>query len=299
VSAADVSTCPNCGASRAGQYCGRCGQEALAADKLTVRYFLTHALFDEILNLDGKIWRTVYLLLFRPGFLAREYSEGRWRSYVNPVRLLITAILVYAVGTFGGLTVKLWVGAFSLSVAPASVPLERPLADTLLQVDGFGVLGPMVEARIGDPQAASAAVSREFNATLRNFVTPVSFAVVLLFASALYALFWRRRTLFVEHLVFSIHYYCCVLLWSLVSALGIALGLLSLPVLLAIIVFGLFSWQFAYLTFAVRRFYLAADARRILPWLTSAAVAVLLYVLNSVFVTVVQLLGALIAVWRL
>jgi hypothetical protein len=299
VSEADVSTCPNCGAPLAGQYCSRCGQEALAADKLTVRHFVSHAIFDEILNLDGKIWRTVYLLLFRPGFLASEYSEGRRRSYVNPVRLLITAILVYAVATFGGLTMRLWVGPFSLSVAPASVPLERPLADTLVQIDGFGVLGPMVEARIGDPQTASAAVSREFNATLRNFATPVSFTVVLLFASALYALFWRRRPSFVEHLVFGIHYYCCVLVWSAVSAVGIAFGLLSLPVLLTIIVLALLLWQFAYLTIAVRRFYLAADARRIMPWVTSAIVAVLLYVLNSVFVTVVQLVGALMAVWRL
>lgn len=299
MSGAEAASCTNCGLPLDGQYCSRCGQESVAANKRTVRYFLGHALFDEILNLDGKIWRTTYLLLFRPGFLALEHAAGRWRSYVSPVRLLITVILVYAVGSFGGLTVRLWLGSFSLSVAPASVPLERPLADTLVQIDGFRVLAPIVEARIGDPAAASTDVSRRFNATLRNFVTPVSFAVVLLFASVLYALFRSRRTLFVDHLVFSIHYFCCVLLWSLVGAIGIAFGLLSIPVLLGVIMLAVLLWQFAYLTIGVRRFYLAADARGVLPWLTSAAVAVLLYVLNSVFVTAVQLLGALIAVWRL
>jgi len=271
----------------------------LDAHKLTVRYFLSQAFLNEILNLDGKIWRTTYLLLFRPGFLALEYAAGRWRRYVNPVRLLITVILVYAVGTLGGATMKMWLGSFSLSVAPASVPIERPLADTLLQIDGFRVLEPLVTARIGDPQTASPEVSRRFNATLRNFVTPVSFTVVLLLAAALYALFRRRRPLFVEHLVFSIHYFCCVMLLSLVGAVGFELGLLSLPLLVTILILGIALWQFVYLTIAVRRFYLVADSRRVVPWLTSTAVMLLLFLLNSVFVTAVQLLGALIALWQL
>jgi len=299
VSEVGASVCANCGAPLAGQYCSRCGQEILDADKLTVRYFLSQAFLNEILNLDGKIWRTAYLLLFRPGFLALEYAAGRWRSYVNPVRLLITVILLYAVGTFGGLTVRLWLGSFALSVAPASVPIERPLADTLLQVDGFGVLEPIVAARLGDPQAVTPEVSRRFNATLASFVTPVSFTVVLLFAAALYALFRRRRPLFVEHLVFSIHYFCFVLLLSLVSAIGFNFGLLALETLLTILILGISFWQFAYLTIAVRRFYFAADSRSVLPWLTSAVVMLLLYLLNSVFVTAVQLLGALIALWQL
>jgi hypothetical protein len=53
-------------------------------------------------------------------------------------------------------------------------------------------------------------------------------------------------------------------------------------------------WQFAYLAIAIRRFYLQAGR-----WgarLLSVAAAMLIYVLNSVLMTAVQVAGAAIAV---
>ncbi len=60
------------------------------------------------------------------------------------------------------------------------------------------------------------------------------------------------------------------------------------------LLFGLVSlWQFAYMAAAIRRFYLAAGR-----WgarLLSVAAAMLIYLLNTVFMTAVQLAGAAIA----
>ena len=58
--------------------------------------------------------------------------------------------------------------------------------------------------------------------------------------------------------------------------------------------FGLLAlWHFAYLTVAIRRFYLAKGQWG--SWLVSVAAAMLLYVLNSAFMTAVQVAGAAIA----
>jgi hypothetical protein len=48
---------------------------------------------------------------------------------------------------------------------------------------------------------------------------------------------------------------------------------------------------------AIRRFYFANDIRRFRPWIIATAAAVLVYVLNSLFVTTVQLLGGALALW--
>ena len=60
------------------------------------------------------------------------------------------------------------------------------------------------------------------------------------------------------------------------------------------VTFGLVAlWQFVYLAIAIRRFYLTAGR-----WggrLLSVAAAMLLYVLNTAFMTVVQLAGAAVA----
>ncbi len=48
--------------------------------------------------LDGRLWRTLGALVFRPGFLTREYLAGRRRRYIRPARLfLVASLLLFAV----------------------------------------------------------------------------------------------------------------------------------------------------------------------------------------------------------
>ncbi|MCA1732133.1 MAG: DUF3667 domain-containing protein [Acidobacteria bacterium] len=62
--------CLNCGSPLAGSFCSSCGQKA-ASLHLTVHAFLHDAL-HEFLHLDGKIFRTMKLLVAKPGMLTRE-----------------------------------------------------------------------------------------------------------------------------------------------------------------------------------------------------------------------------------
>lgn len=99
---ADAAACPNCGTLRTGSYCASCGQKAMPLAP-TLGYFL-HELTHEFVHVDGKIFRSLRLLLTRPGFLTREIFLGRRASYVSPIRLyLIASILAFAIASaFGG-----------------------------------------------------------------------------------------------------------------------------------------------------------------------------------------------------
>jgi hypothetical protein len=57
--------------------------------------------------------------------------------------------------------------------------------------------------------------------------------------------------------------------------------------------------QFVYLAMAIRRFYFAEDTRRFLPGLIATVLAFVLYVVNSVFVTGIQMLGGALALLSL
>jgi len=47
--------------------------------------------------LDGRLWKTLGALLFRPGFLTREYFAGRRKRYIRPARLfLVASLLLFA-----------------------------------------------------------------------------------------------------------------------------------------------------------------------------------------------------------
>jgi len=67
-----------------------------------VRTFLRDAA-GRYVALDGRMWRTIALLLFRPGYLAREYFAGRRRRYIRPARLfLVLSIALFALLRFAG-----------------------------------------------------------------------------------------------------------------------------------------------------------------------------------------------------
>jgi hypothetical protein len=87
--------CRNCGEAAPGAYCPACGQETRLALP-TARQFLREAA-GRYVALDGRMWRTLVALLFRPGFLTREYLAGRRRRYVRPARLfLVLSLALFA-----------------------------------------------------------------------------------------------------------------------------------------------------------------------------------------------------------
>jgi hypothetical protein len=79
--------CLNCGALVKGRYCHICGQENVLA-KESFGHLVTHFFYD-ITHFDSKFFDSLRYLLFRPGFLPKEYLKGRRVSYLNPIRMYV------------------------------------------------------------------------------------------------------------------------------------------------------------------------------------------------------------------
>jgi hypothetical protein len=77
--------CANCGAELLGEYCYSCGQPV----KGMIRPLssMMHDIADTIFNIDSRIFRTLWPLLTRPGYLSNEYFSGRRVRFVTPFRL--------------------------------------------------------------------------------------------------------------------------------------------------------------------------------------------------------------------
>lgn len=87
------ASCLDCGAPLTGRFCANCGQPAGDA-QLSLRKLLGE-LADEYLNVDSRFFRSIVPLLVRPGFLTREYLQGRRTRYVRPLRLYLVSSLVF------------------------------------------------------------------------------------------------------------------------------------------------------------------------------------------------------------
>jgi hypothetical protein len=287
---AGMDRCASCAALRSGPYCSQCGERTLAPEALTLRHFLVHTVAHELFNLDGALWRTLRLLFLRPGRLSLEYSAGRRRPYLNPFRLLLLAIIAYALLSSSGLIATWNLGPVTMSITPAVLRRSLSVETTVEQIDRYGLLRRQLAAK--QTALASDAARERFHDRLAAFAQPVSFANVVLLAAALHLCFrWQRRR-FLEHAAFSMHVISFVLLSSLMLALAMrARFWLGGYLLLLMAVVSL--WHMAYLAVAIRRFYLAAGRWR--GWALSFAAALLIYVVNSLFMTAVQVAGAAIA----
>jgi hypothetical protein len=88
-----ASGCPNCGAAVSGNFCHQCGQETVLHPPSS-REFM-HEFIGHYVALEGKLWKSLALLLFRPGRLTLEYIKGRRVRYVQPLRLYLTFSLIF------------------------------------------------------------------------------------------------------------------------------------------------------------------------------------------------------------
>lgn len=91
-SATPTRACQNCGEPLLGDHCYACGQPV----KGLVRHFssILGDFFDTVLNIDSRVFRTLWPLFARPAYLSNEYFAGRRVRYVSPVRLFIFLSIV-------------------------------------------------------------------------------------------------------------------------------------------------------------------------------------------------------------
>lgn len=121
------TACLNCGTELTGPYCAQCGQHAHL--HRTAGAFL-HDLVHGVLHLDGKTWRTVRMLVLKPGRLTRDYIDGQRARYVSPMALFLFAIFaMFAVFSISGASQGDQIGE------SAAVNLEQATTQTQRQRD--------------------------------------------------------------------------------------------------------------------------------------------------------------------
>ncbi|KEO88605.1 hypothetical protein EH31_16755 [Erythrobacter longus] len=95
-------TCLNCGAHAPDKFCPNCGQKTQVHRSLAA---IGHDLMHGVLHLDGKLWRTLPVLVFKPGKLTRRYIDGERAKFVSPMAMFLFSIFaMFAVFQMVGLT---------------------------------------------------------------------------------------------------------------------------------------------------------------------------------------------------
>jgi hypothetical protein len=106
--------CPNCSAAVSGPFCAACGQETVIETPTVIEFL--HETLHHYVAAEGKIWRTLMLLLCVPGELTHAYLIGRRKRYIRPIQLYLTLSFVFFL--IAGLT-------GSLSEVPENIEIAK------------------------------------------------------------------------------------------------------------------------------------------------------------------------------
>jgi hypothetical protein len=182
VPATPEAPCADCDALLTGPYCAKCGAKRFERDGQRFTPYMKQLLLER-LHLDGRLWRPLWLLLSRPGFLTVEAHAGRFGPYISARKLFLlvgAAYFLFGSGTFYRLEVIL--GADSAPRYQAYVE------------------------RSARKQGVPPELHREHLETRFQRVNKLAqLGGVLLLAGALPLLYRRPRRYFGEHLTFALH----------------------------------------------------------------------------------------------
>jgi hypothetical protein len=86
--------CTSCGNTFIGLYCNRCGEKVIEPKDRSLKAFLSNILIA-ITFADNRFVKTLWMVIKNPGFLSKEYADGRRVNYLRPLQLFFILNLIY------------------------------------------------------------------------------------------------------------------------------------------------------------------------------------------------------------
>jgi len=252
--AAEPARCLNCGTMVAGRHCTQCGQasDTHVLSMKEVAGDVTHSL----LHLDSRVWRTLRLLVRRPGELTREFIAGRHQTYIPPFRLyLAISILYFAIGAL--LPGSDFLGEEVLGSRGEGTALRN---DTTCRVN-LGSGGPNSNDFERALSRACEQMKRDggklFTERFAATAPKLMFLFLPLMAGVALLFYWRPRRLYAEHLVLFLHNHAFTFALMGVAAVLGAVADLEFPLagLLDVAAFLLYCWLPYYVYRSMRVVY--------------------------------------------
>jgi hypothetical protein len=212
------AACANCGAPFAPErrrFCPECGQETVIQAPRVTEFLQQFG--GAYLSTEGALWRTLKLLLLKPGELTVRYLAGQRKHYVLPLRLYLTvSVLVLLMARWiGGVEVVSGLDTPDIAAAergelPTLVLNAGPVSLGVRQGNFVcealpGWLCTVAHARAAPDARTFLHKVRKANERWAANVGAVMFVLLPLFALCLKVVNVHARLPYAAHLVFALH----------------------------------------------------------------------------------------------
>jgi hypothetical protein len=187
--------CPNCETILVGEFCYACGQKQIEPHERTFKYIVTQFL-GSAFNLENNFLKNLWLVVAKPGFLAREYVEGRKKKYMAPFSIFLLINFLYFI--FPPIT------DFNLSLRDqVTIQVHSPIAKKL------------VDRKLQQEKMTFEAYENKY----WNWTVDLSKSLIILnvpITAFFLTLWFRTKFYFADHFIYSLYFYAFIFLFSLI-----------------------------------------------------------------------------------
>lgn len=220
--------------------------------------------FLDYFHFDSRLINTLRPLLFNPGWLTLEFMKGKRKSFVEPFKLFLVISLIYfIILPFSGekSTEKTTTEDTSAKAATEKkankshysiqgLPINDAERDSMRQeIDSIGVKQYVEKHHGKEPGWAKllmrqsykimVSTGQSFTTVLEHTASKLIFVLIPVFALLLKLFYLRRKRLYFEHMIFSLHLHSFFFLTMLLFMLaGFFVNLSILWLILVFLVYG-------------------------------------------------------------
>jgi hypothetical protein len=193
-------TCPSCHTTLVTRFCPGCGERPVGPPDLTLKGIAAQVL-KAVGGVDGRLLRSLRLLLGRPGALTEAYARGQRKPYLGPFQLLLIANVFF----------------FAAQSLTHTKIFSSTLDSHLHHQDWSAVAQSMVARRLEATQTTLDRYAPLFDQAVVLNAKSLVVVMVLPFVLLLPIVFRRSRRAFAIHVAFALHLYAFMLLLFCVS----------------------------------------------------------------------------------
>jgi hypothetical protein len=187
--------CRNCQAPLTGRWCAACGQKRLEDQDRRFGHLVSQ-FAHEMLHVEGKLPRSLWTLLLRPGRLTRAWFDGQRARYISPVALFLIINLIYF-------------------LAPPMTDFSLTLEDQLHFQPYSALITPLVEQRLAHRGLDLETYANHYQTQLERVAKTLIILHLPLMALVLWLAHPRREIYYAEHFVAATHFFTVFLIMTL------------------------------------------------------------------------------------
>ncbi|MGY3210948.1 DUF3667 domain-containing protein [Mucilaginibacter sp. HD30] len=187
-----TTICKNCQHDLPETFCPNCGEKRFDKHQLTIKHFAEETL-EGLIHFDTKFLRTIKTLFTKPGQLASDFVEGRQTRYMKPIAFFIVINLLFFM--------LMMFNPYSLSLY--NYTHYKPFTNYDTE--------RIVAQKIADLKVTEKLYAGVFDTKIKSESKAYIFAFIPIYGIMCSLLFITYKRMFVEHLIFALHFVAFIL----------------------------------------------------------------------------------------